>query len=284
MTMRPMPTRTMLPPNLTRHYYETQRQAAAGAGQETIPWFRLTAEQRAAVEEDVEAFRRAIRQAEEEQDLIAQYNAPPASDIPAAEDSPRPEPCGCMGCTLRAAFTELLKEAYKPLGLTVSEPSGPLEPFSVNVVPLDTRRWGVPLTREEEARLAAATDEAFGKLTLITAGIDFAVLTGPTPMGPTTFGPTEPKSKDAIRRERADAVSRLIRQWEADGRPLKVIYPPEPIKFESTFRPGWIDTAALEKDLRRRYGRPFEAMRREYWAGLKIAPQDPLKGVTDFFG
>jgi hypothetical protein len=277
-----MPTRTMLPPNLTRHYYETRRQAAiVEAGQETIPWFRLTEEQRSAVEEDVEAFRRAIRRAEEEQDLVAQYNAPPAAETTAAEDSPSTEPCGCMGCTLRATFTELLKEAYKPLGMTVSEPvGGPLEPFAVNVIPLDTRRWGVPLTRDEEARLAAATDDAFGKLTLITAGIDFAILTGPAPKGPTTFGPAQPKPKDATLRERAEAV---IRQWEAEGRPLNVICPPEPIKFTSTSGPNWIDTAALEKDLRRRYGSPFDAMRREYWAQWKIA-QNPLRGVTDFLG
>ncbi|WP_329405942.1 hypothetical protein OG802_35010 [Streptomyces sp. NBC_00704] len=132
-----------------------------------------------------------------------------------------------------------------PLGWTVSEPSGPLEPFSVDVVPLDTRRSGVPLTRREEARLAAATNEAFGRL--ITAGIDFAVLAVTAPKGPITFGPAL-KSKDDVLRERAEAV---IRQWEADGRPLSVIYLPEPIKFRST--PGaWIDTAALEKELRRR--------------------------------
>ncbi|MFF4902211.1 hypothetical protein [Streptomyces sp. NPDC001068] len=276
-----MPTRTMLPPHLTRHYYETQRRLLLEEGMDTKPWYRLTPAERASVEQQVEILRQAIRAAEEEQDLVAQYNAPPAADIPAAEDSPAPEPCDCMGCTMRATFTELLKEAYKPLGWTVSEPSGPLEPFSVNVVPLDTRRWGVPLTREEEARLAAATDEAFGKLTLITAGIDFAVLTGPAPMGPITFGPADPKPQDAALRAAAEAA---IRKWEAEGRPLKLIYPPEPIKFQKTPGANWIDTAALEKDLRRRYGSPFEAMRREYWAQWRIAPQSPLRGVTDFLG
>ena len=44
MTTRPMPTRTMLPLNLTRHYYEP--------GEEAIPRFRPTAQQCPAVEED----------------------------------------------------------------------------------------------------------------------------------------------------------------------------------------------------------------------------------------
>ncbi|MEU6462228.1 hypothetical protein [Streptomyces sp. NPDC046976] len=260
MTTQPMPVRTMLPPNLTRHYYETRRLIADNEGTETTPWFRLTAEQRASVERDVEVFRAAIKRAEEEQDLVAKFNSPPAAVVPATEETAA-EPCGsCLGCMLRATFTQLLREAYEPLGMTVSEPTtGPLKPFAVSVIPLDTRRRGVPLTREEEDRLAAATDEAFGKLTLLTAGIDSAVLAGLAPKA---------TIRNARSRERAGAVARLFRQWEADGRPLNVVTTPEPVKLTPAFG----------------LGEPFKVMRLEYRDQLWDAPATPLRGVTDFSG
>ncbi|MFI5990379.1 hypothetical protein ACIBAC_00795 [Streptomyces sp. NPDC051362] len=227
-----MPPRTMLPPNLTRHYYETRRMLGQAEGVDTAPWFSLTADQRAAIERDVEVLRQAIRRAEEEQDLVAKYSeftdvlqiasaaAPPAPGEEAATG-----PCDCPRCTMRAKFTQLLKEAYAPLGMTVSEPlEGPLGPFEVNVVPVDTRRFGVPLTAEEEQRLQRATDDAYGRLTLYTAGIDYAVLTN-GPAEPIVFGPTGPKAQQD---KLGEDLRALFRQWEADGRPLKFI--PQPGK------------------------------------------------------
>ncbi|MCX5097532.1 hypothetical protein OOK36_54755 [Streptomyces sp. NBC_00365] len=185
----------------------------------------------------MEVFRSAMRRAEEEQGLVTRSNTALETVNPAAEDTPRPEepatePCDCIGCTLRATFTKMLKEAYEPLGMAVSEPTTdplePFEPFEVNVIPLNTRRWGVPLTREEEDRLVRATEEAFGGLNLIAAGVDFAILTGPAPMDPTAFRPADSTAAAFARlRERAEA---MIRQWEADGRPLNVVTPPKPSK------------------------------------------------------
>ena len=63
----------MLPPNLIGHYYEVRRTLAEGEGKETTPWYRLTAEEKAAVGMDVEILRRAILSAEEEQDLVDAY-------------------------------------------------------------------------------------------------------------------------------------------------------------------------------------------------------------------
>jgi hypothetical protein len=229
----------MLPPNLTRHYYEARRERAATVeGWQMAPWYRLTAQQRTELEEQMEVFRRAIRLAEYEQDQIVGLNTALRSDTPASEDVPGPEKtatvsesCDCTGCTIRAAFTKLLNEVYEPLGMTVEPTSSPLGPFEVNVVPLDTRRWGVPLTQEELDRLAAATEDAFGKLTLITAGIDYAVLTSPGKI-PSTFQAAVPTAKDERLRERAQAA---LRQWEADNRPLNVIIPPKPGKVTLGF-------------------------------------------------
>lgn len=248
------PMRTMLPPNLTRNHYEVKRLVAEGEGRELPHWYQLTDEQKQAEELEVGLFRRAILRAEEEQDLVSNFSAslaeqPPAAAPPVDETGSEATPCDCRRCTVRATFSKLLKEAYEPFGMTVSEPvSGPLGPFEVNVVPLDTRRWGVPLTAEEVERLQRATDDAFGKLTLITAGIDFAVLTGPAPQEPITF---EPKSRNANAR---DAVEAVVRQWEAAGRPLRMVFPTQPGKVTpgiSLDSPP-IDEAAFTFSLRQR--------------------------------
>ncbi|MFE7941968.1 hypothetical protein ACFU46_32115 [Streptomyces griseoincarnatus] len=60
--MTAKPRRTMLPPRLTRHLYETRRLLAEGEGRQMPPWYRLTPEQRADAEMDMEVFRRAIPQ------------------------------------------------------------------------------------------------------------------------------------------------------------------------------------------------------------------------------
>jgi hypothetical protein len=49
----------MLPPNLTRNYYEVKRLIAEGEGRELPHWYQLTAEQQKAEDLDVELFRRA---------------------------------------------------------------------------------------------------------------------------------------------------------------------------------------------------------------------------------
>lgn len=111
MTARTAPPRTTLPPGLARHYYETQRLIAQGEGKELPPWYRLTVEQRLAVEQDLEIFRQAILRAEEEQALIASCNTstaqpPQTTKQPtsaAAGDSTSAENCRCSGCTVVAA-------------------------------------------------------------------------------------------------------------------------------------------------------------------------------------
>ncbi|MFE3644822.1 hypothetical protein ACFXOM_28250 [Streptomyces sp. NPDC059169] len=72
-----MPPRTMLPPNLTRHFYETRRAFLQSAGQDSTPWFQLSPLERSVVESEMEIFRQSIRRAEEEQDLLASLDAPP---------------------------------------------------------------------------------------------------------------------------------------------------------------------------------------------------------------
>ncbi|MFF4543669.1 hypothetical protein ACFY1J_05390 [Streptomyces sp. NPDC001406] len=114
-----MPTRTMLPPNLTRHFYETRRAFLRSAGQESTPWFQLSPMERTVVESEMEIFRQAIRSAEEEQDLIASLDATraaAATDKSAAEE---PEPAApvdegtredcCLECAAVAAFLALIR-------------------------------------------------------------------------------------------------------------------------------------------------------------------------------
>ncbi len=96
----------MLPPHLTRHLYETRRLIAEGEGRQMPPWYRLTPEQRADAEMDMEVFRRAILSAEEEQDLVTAYNS---STSEPQETAPPLENCSCPGCSTVAALLELLK-------------------------------------------------------------------------------------------------------------------------------------------------------------------------------
>lgn len=102
----------MLPPNLTRHYYETRRAALQAEGEEIAPWFRLTEQEQAAVELDVEFLRRAIRAAEKEQDLIASLTLKiPAGEKPEpVDDATDPQDCPCLRCS---AVTALLKLMMK---------------------------------------------------------------------------------------------------------------------------------------------------------------------------
>ncbi|MFE4580161.1 hypothetical protein [Streptomyces chartreusis] len=112
MTTSAAPRRTMLPPNLTRNYYEVKRLVAEADGKELPHWYQLTDEQKQAEELTVELFRRAILRAEEEQDLVASFNAPPARE-PQATDEPTaaPENCECPGCSTVRALTQLIRQA-----------------------------------------------------------------------------------------------------------------------------------------------------------------------------
>lgn len=105
----------MLPPNLTRNYYEVKRLIAEGDGRQLPHWYQLTSEQKRSEELNVELFRRAILRAEEEQDLVASFNAPAAQQQPAATESAAPatEPCDCPGCSLVPALAELIKQAKR---------------------------------------------------------------------------------------------------------------------------------------------------------------------------
>lgn len=105
----------MLPPNLTRNHYEVKRLIAEGEGRELPHWYQLTGEQKQAEELEVERFRRAILRAEEEQDLVANFNAPAAEEPTAAAESttPAPEPCDCTGCSTHLALAELIKQAKR---------------------------------------------------------------------------------------------------------------------------------------------------------------------------
>ncbi|MFJ2225600.1 hypothetical protein ACIOFY_36860 [Streptomyces anulatus] len=89
----------MLPPNLTRHYWEARRAYLSTVGQADgfpmTPWFQLTPTERLVAEKEVELLRQAIRTAEEEQDLVAALTprtAAPADSAPAAEGPAEEQP------------------------------------------------------------------------------------------------------------------------------------------------------------------------------------------------
>ncbi|MFF4057676.1 hypothetical protein ACFYZ0_18205 [Streptomyces sp. NPDC001708] len=193
-----MPPRTMLPPNLTRHFYETRRAFLQSAGQDSTPWFQLSPLERSVVESELEIFRQSIRRAEEEQDLLASLDATrvaaaeePAADEtsePAAADEGAEEEC-CLGCAAVAAVLALIERTSQPPKPSAETPVTNRFPFSVAEVtaPLDTHPWGVPLSEEEKARVKAVE----GKLPawLLTASIDLDVLDGTAPRIPVTFDP-----------------------------------------------------------------------------------------------
>ncbi|WP_411147423.1 hypothetical protein [Streptomyces sp. A30] len=193
-----MPTRTMLPPNLTRHFYETRRAFLKSAGQDSTPWFQLSPLERGVVESEMEIFRQSIRRAEEEQDLLASLDATRAAavDEPAAEEAPEPaaadedaeEEC-CLGCSAVAAVLALIQATDGKPESTAETPSRNYFPFNIAEVtnaPLDTRPWGVPLSEDEKARLQAAPKGNMPAW-LMTAGIDLDVLDGTVPGLPLTF-------------------------------------------------------------------------------------------------
>ncbi|MFD9395030.1 hypothetical protein ACFWBB_31160 [Streptomyces sp. NPDC060000] len=153
--------RTMLPPNLTRNYYEVKRLIAQGEGRELRHWYQLTAEQQRAEELDVELFRRAIFRAEEEQDLVASFNAstaeqPLTAEQPAAAESAA-APCDCPGCSTLRALAELIKQAQRleaTLGWDLGSNADGAAVYGFKPV---------PLSAEERADLEKRAKEAIAR-------------------------------------------------------------------------------------------------------------------------
>ncbi|MCG8971805.1 hypothetical protein [Streptomyces sp. CL12-4] len=158
------PRRTMLPPNMTRHLYETQRLLAADEGRELPPWFALTPQQRNAAEMDMEAFRRAIIRAEEEQDLVASVNAPPEAPslVGAAAEG-----CPCPRCVFEAALLKLLERALRREEPR-QEATGTPNAFPFNVAEVTETSSG--RTPSDEDRLQAREDIIQWFTDLETAG------------------------------------------------------------------------------------------------------------------
>ncbi|MEU2969040.1 hypothetical protein ABZ687_29185 [Streptomyces ardesiacus] len=109
MTTRSTPPRTTLPPNLTRHYYEERTQRARDDGMPVTPWYQLTDAQKASIDEDVAVFREAIRRAEDEQNIVAAYNAATTETPQAAKPEPATGPCDCPACVFDAALVKLIE-------------------------------------------------------------------------------------------------------------------------------------------------------------------------------
>ncbi|SEE82345.1 hypothetical protein SAMN05216483_6661 [Streptomyces sp. 2131.1] len=143
------PRRTLLPPNLTRNHYEVKRLIAEGEGRALPHWYQLTAEQQKAEDLEVERFRRAILRSEEEQDLVASFNAPaaeqPTGEQPTAADEAAP--CDCPGCSTLRALSELTRQV-KRLKLTLGW-DGDSSGQGATVYAFKP----VPLTAEERAAL-----------------------------------------------------------------------------------------------------------------------------------
>lgn len=116
----------MLPPNLARHLYEAHRSDRLAAGTALPPWYRLTTDQKAIVEDDLTLLRQAIAAAEAEQDLV---NAPATAPEPETA-SPRQQPgeCCCPPCEVADLLLDLVES------WTAEEPKPPL-PRRIRVSP-----------------------------------------------------------------------------------------------------------------------------------------------------
>ncbi|MGY1502963.1 hypothetical protein ACW4TU_41415 [Streptomyces sp. QTS52] len=189
-----MPRRTMLPPNLTRHLYETRRLIAESGGRELPPWFRLTADERAAIEGDMEVFRRAISRAEEEQDIITAYNASAAEQPQPTGESTAPTAgrCECPDCSTVAALIELIRQARRieaTLGWDTDSSGKGSSVFAFT---------SPALSAEDLARARKAAREAIDKW--VAAGKPFEEIT-PETVWPFEGGPPRPPlSRDYLRR------------------------------------------------------------------------------------
>ncbi|MGW3028490.1 hypothetical protein [Streptomyces sp. NPDC001221] len=194
-----MTTKTQLPPNLARHFYEARRRYLQGAGVTITPWFQLTTLERAVTEQETDLIRVAIEAAAAEQAIRDQLQpgspagegaasqpledlAPPAEEsTAAADDSRSEEPCDCTRCQFRRAIDALFEppqpeaadakgsdeeDCGHPLCRAIRSTLASLETPDVptgataTVIPLDTRPFGVPLTEEELTRLQEAAERS----------------------------------------------------------------------------------------------------------------------------
>ncbi|MFF8399859.1 hypothetical protein [Streptomyces sp. NPDC016172] len=192
-----MPTRTRLPRNLTRHFYEARRAFLQSAGQETTPWFQLSPEERAVVESELSIFRLGIRWAEDEEDLLTSLDATRAAvaNEPAAEETPKPAAADegapgecCLGCAAVAAVMALIEAMGtkpEPAAETPVENRFPFNIAEVTTAPLDTHPSGVPLSEEKTRVHEAGKDKL--PAWLMTAGIGLDALDDAAPRIPVTF-------------------------------------------------------------------------------------------------
>lgn len=231
----------MLPPHLTRHFYETRRDfLRKTTGEGSAPWFQLTALERAVVESEMALFREAIRRAEDEQDLLASLDAtagkaPVAEDAPAeaageredAGDGSAAEDCTCPGCSAVAAVVALLEQMGKKLEASLRPPATTPNAFPFNG----------------------------GEITSMA-------------FGPAGTVPPLPEDTERLRRLAMDALD----EWEAAGKPLKVVPGPAApgnAVWTLDITPGWLTPADLDDDpAQRRYERQMP----RYFRGDRLRP------------
>ncbi|MFB8120558.1 hypothetical protein ACFQ6U_13960 [Streptomyces sp. NPDC056465] len=167
-----MTTRTMLPPNLTRHYWDARRALLQASGRDIDPWYRLTPGTRAVAEAEMELFRQAVRAAEAEQDLLAALDdtaATPGQQTAAAH-TPAGEPattvestseeCSCSGCSAVATLMKLTGAPAdvleRSVGWQILSSGHAPGPVAFRAVPIE---GGAP-TPEELERLRTNVVEA----------------------------------------------------------------------------------------------------------------------------
>jgi hypothetical protein len=147
--------RVTLPPNLARHFHEVRRAFLQSAGRDTTPWYRLSPQERAVVESELEIFRQAIRRAEEEQDVLAALDAKPAGD--GGPDGDLADDCPCRGCSAVAAVVELLQQMGNREDSAMPFPADQDTAEAAAETTPDARPRGVPLEEDENPRLQDVT-------------------------------------------------------------------------------------------------------------------------------
>lgn len=186
--------RTMLPPNLTRHFWETRRAFLRSAGTEVEPWFQLTPAGRAVAESEVELLRQAIRAAEEEQDLLATLDTPIPSAAAAEPAQDAEDDCDCPGCSAVAAFLRLLAGGRKPADRTEAA-SPPLKAVPYGLLAL-LQPVRDPLSAQEMAYIENAARDAVDSWLAAGKPVEAAVRPEPATW---TVGPFAPSTLNRLR-------------------------------------------------------------------------------------
>ncbi|MET9776206.1 hypothetical protein ABZ023_18430 [Streptomyces sp. NPDC006367] len=253
-----MPVRTMLPPNLTRHFYETRRALLQSVGQEATPWFLLPPQERSVVESEMEIFRQAIRRAEEEQDLLASLDTTRAAaaagervteyaeakqgptEQPAVPEAAEPtetpaaaerlvQDCGCPDCALFSLISQLV-EKFQELEASSKDRSsnGTAGTVFQPILPAGQERAG---------------------------------------RGQTAAAPA-PLSSESLARLQA-SVRTSLDEWVALGKPVDVLE--EPVFVTVDLTPPRLTEADLDRALNSPAARRFDALRREFRTSRKRA-------------